>query len=111
MKYILIQYGNGTQMVKVLSETPKKLTVLRFDCSRAMWWGKTSPLKSNDGRIIQEMSLSEAIIYAEDRCRKARYICRYDGLTLRGYDDAGKRSELTQELIVGIMADFEVKVS
>lgn len=112
MKYLLIKYGNGTQMVKVLTETTKRLTVLRFEGSRRMWSTNHSFLKVNDSRIIQELGFFDTISYIADRERGSKVFYEMDrnGINVFSKADHAEQFEANwNKLVDGIKTDFTNK--
>ena len=67
MKYLLLQFGNGTQMAKVLETTGNNMIIQRMDASHLHWNDKLSKMKINDDRIIKELSVEEALAYVYER--------------------------------------------
>jgi hypothetical protein len=67
MKYLLLQFGSGTQMAKILETTENSMLVLRLNSSNLSWMSKPSKLKASDCRILKELSLAEALSYVYER--------------------------------------------
>lgn len=59
MQLIRLTYGNGTQIVRVESETDKVLTVRRWHTSSGGWYDKPSKLKRTDPRIHTDVSQAD----------------------------------------------------
>jgi hypothetical protein len=75
MKYLLINFGKGNQMVKVVSTAGNNIIVQRFDGGRLMWYPKFSKLKINDTRILKEMILQDALDYVIEKSEKSAKFC------------------------------------
>lgn len=127
MKYLLLQFGNGTQMAKVLETNGNNMIILRMDASHLYWKHRTSKMKVTDSRILKEFSLEEALAYVyerESRLYKSsspktrRRRCRTIGYahwkaienaywTPEKINEANKvQSERFAAVVAGIKADF-----
>lgn len=107
MKYYLIQYGNGTQIIRVKEVKAGRKAdtwiIDRWIGGRASWLAST--IKSNDSRIIEEISLqSAAKRQIADLMTMRAYVESHPGVLFfwgNKYGDVNKRftfPNLSQEI-------------